>query len=192
MEEFEIADGVVIPPGGYEFDSIGIEVGGAEERALAPELELDVGDFYNGEILSVAAGINWRPNEHLFLGVGYEYNDVELPGGDFTTRLIQVEANYAFDVRWSWVNPIQYDNEADSVGINSRLQWNPRAGRDLYIVLNHGFDASGAFPVCVLRSRSCQSSTLRRSAFESWNVANLDVRDRVWDRDRRAISKGWR
>ena len=192
LEEFEIADGVVIPPGGYEFDSIGIEVGGAEERALAPELELDVGDFYNGEILSVAAGINWRPNEHLFLGVGYEYNDVELPGGDFTTRLIQVEANYAFDVRWSWVNPIQYDNEADSVGINSRLQWNPRAGRDLYIVLNYGFDASGAFPVCVLRSRSCQSSTLRRSAFESWNIANLDVRDRVWDRDRRAISKGWR
>ena len=98
LEEFEIADDVVIPPGDYEFDSIGIEVGGAEERALAPELEFDVGDFYNGEILSVAAGINWRPNEHLFLGVGYEYNDVELPGGDFTTRLIQVEANYAFDV----------------------------------------------------------------------------------------------
>ena len=154
LEPFEIEDDVVIPRGDYEFDSIRIEVGGADERAIAPELELDVGDFYNGEILSAGAGVNWRPNEHLFLGFGYEYNDVDLPAGEFVTKLIQVEANYAFDVRWSWVNLIQYDNESDSVGINSRLRWNPRAGRDLYIILNHGFDAEGAFS----RLRSSESS----------------------------------
>ena len=154
LEPFEIEDDVVIPRGDYEFDSIGIEVGGADERTIAPELRLDVGDFYNGEILSASAEVNWRPNEHLFLGFGYEYNDVDLPAGEFVTKLIQVEANYAFDVRWSWVNQIQYDNESDSVGINSRLRWNPRAGRDLYIVLNHGFDAEGAFS----RLRSTESS----------------------------------
>ena len=154
LEAFEIADGVVIPRGDYQFDSIGIELGGAQERSLAPEFDLDVGDFYNGEILSAAASLNWRPNEHLFLGLGYEYNDVYLPEGEFVTRLIQVEANYAFDVRWSWVNLIQYDNESYSVGINSRLRWNPRAGRDLYIVANHGFDANGAFS----RLRSTDSS----------------------------------
>ena len=154
LEAFEIADGVVIPRGDYQFDSIGIELGGAQERSLAPEFDLDVGDFYNGEILSAAASLDWRPNEHLFLGLGYEYNDVYLPEGEFVTRLIQVEANYAFDVRWSWVNLIQYDNESYSVGINSRLRWNPRAGRDLYIVANHGFDANGAFS----RLRSTDSS----------------------------------
>ena len=53
--------------------------------------------------------------------------------------------NLAFNVRWSWVNLIQYDNESGSVGINSRLRWNPRAGQDLYFVLNHDFDAIGAF-----------------------------------------------
>ena len=95
--------------------------------------------------LSAAAGLEWRPNEHLFLGLGYEYNDIELSHGHFVARLIQVEANYAFDVRWSWVNLIQYDNESESAGINSRLRWNPRAGRDLYVVLNHGFDAERAF-----------------------------------------------
>ncbi len=145
LEPFEIADGVVIPPGDYEFDSVGVELGGAEARALAPELELVVGDFYGGEKLSATAGLEWRPNEHLFLGFGYEYNDVELSHGEFVARLIQVEANYAFDVRWSWVNLIQYDNESHSAGVNSRLRWNPRAGRDLYVVLNHGFDAERAF-----------------------------------------------
>ena len=27
----------------------------------------------------------------------------------------------------------------------SRLRWNPRAGQDLFIVLNQGFDATGTF-----------------------------------------------
>ena len=65
--------------------------------------------------------------------------------GDFVTRLIQIDANYVFNARWSWVNLIQYDNESGSVGENSQLRWNPREGQDLYIVLNHGFDAVGFF-----------------------------------------------
>ena len=56
-----------------------------------------------------------------------------------------------------------YDNESDSVGINSRLQWNPRAGRDLYIVLNHGFDAIGAFSG--LRSAESQLSVKYTQTF---------------------------
>ena len=144
-EAFEIADGVVIPTGDYEFDRMRAEVGGAEERAFAPNLELEKGEFFGGEILSAQAGIEWRPNRHLFFGVEYQYNDIELPGGDLITQLIQVDLNLAFNVRWSWVNLIQYDNESGSVGINSRLRWNPRAGQDLYFVLNHDFDAIGAF-----------------------------------------------
>ena len=145
FEDFEIADGVMIPIGDYEFDHFLIEAGGAEERAFAPDMELDVGDFFGGEILSAEVGFEWRPNRRLFLGVSYEYNDIELPGGDFITRLIQTELNIAFNVRWSWVNLIQYDNDSKSAGINSRLRWNPRAGQDLFVVLNHDFDATGAF-----------------------------------------------
>jgi len=145
FEDFEIVDGIVIPAGDYEFGGFGIELEGASERVLAPSLEMDVGDFFGGDITSIEVGIDWRPNNRLFLGLGYEYNDVELPAGDFVTRLIQFRANYAFNVRWSWVNLIQYDNESSEVGINSRLRWNPRAGQDFYLVINHGFDALRAF-----------------------------------------------
>ena len=145
LEDFEISDGVVIPAGDYEYDGISFELSTANERALAGDLEVDAGDFFGGKIISIETEFAWRPNRSLFLGLGYEYNDVELPGGDFVTRLIQIDANYAFNARWSWVNLIQYDNETGSVGVNSRLRWNPREGQDLYIVLNHGFDAVGFF-----------------------------------------------
>ncbi len=145
FEPFEIVDGVVIPAGDYDFGALGIELEGASERALAPSLELSSGDFFDGDITSIQAGIEWRPNNRLFLGLEYEYNDIELPAGDFITRLVQIRANYAFNVNWSWVNLIQYDNESSEAGINSRLRWNPRAGQDFYLVVNHGFDAERTF-----------------------------------------------
>ena len=144
VEDFEIVDGVIIPVGDYGY-GLGIEISGAEQRAFAPSIEVSSGDFFNGDITSIEAGIEWRPNNRLFASLEYEYNDVELPTGDFVTRLIQVRANYAFNVRWSWVNLIQYDNESSEVGINSRLRWNPRSGQDFYLVINHGFDAERAF-----------------------------------------------
>jgi hypothetical protein len=145
FEPDEIWDGVVIPAGDYEFGQLGFEVSGASERTFAPSIEVSAGDFFEGDIVSVEAEVEWRPNRHLYMGFAYEYTDVELPWGDFTARLIQIDANIAFNVRWSWVNLIQYDNDSGSVGINSRLRWNPRAGQDLYLVINHGFDAERTF-----------------------------------------------
>ena len=145
LEDFEIAEGIVIAPGDYEFTRYGIEVAAARERTFAPRFEITTGGFFSGDRLELVGGFDWRPTNRVFLGIGYEYNDVELPEGDFTTRLIQVNANYAINSRWSWVNLLQYDNVSGSAGLNSRLRWNPRAGQDLYVVLNHGFGAAGAF-----------------------------------------------
>ena len=145
FEPFEISDGVVIPPGDYQYHSYELEYEGAPERAFAPTFVIGDGEFFNGTRLLFEGALDWRPSSRWFLGVGYEYNDIELPGGDFTTRLIQLRANLAFNVRWSWMNLIQYDNVSDTAGINSRLRWNPRAGEDLYIVLNHESDSLAAF-----------------------------------------------
>jgi hypothetical protein len=144
-EDFEISDGIIIPVGDYTFDRYEIELDGASARAFAPSLEAEVGDFYDGTMLAATLGIEWRPGRHFFLGLEYEYNDVELPAGMFTARLIQLRTNFAFNAQWSWVSLVQYDNESSTVGVNSRLRWNPRAGDDLYIVINHDFDADGAF-----------------------------------------------
>ena len=145
LEAFEIFDGVIIPPGDYQFDLYSFEVSGANDRAIAPSFEYGKGNFFGGDRTEIGVGLNWRPNSRYFMGVEYEYNDIELAEGDFTAQIVAISADVAFDVRWSWLNLIQYDNESESVGVNSRLRWTPQAGQDLFIVLNHGFEASGAF-----------------------------------------------
>ena len=145
LEAFDIFDGVIIPPGDYQFDQYSFEVSGANDRALAPSFEYGKGEFFGGDRTEIGVGLNWRPNSRLFMAAEYEYNDIELAGGDFAAQIVAVRADVALNVRWSWLNLVQYDNESESVGVNSRLRWTPRAGQDLFIVLNHGFEASGAF-----------------------------------------------
>ena len=156
LEEFDIFDDVIIPPGDYEFDQYSFEISGANDRVLAPSFEFGKGEFFGGDRMEVGVGLQWRPNSRFYMNVEYEHNDIELAGGNFTAQLIAVRTEVAFDVRWSWLNLIQYDNESESVGINSRLRWTPRAGQDLFVVLNHGFEAIGSFSA--LRSLESQLS----------------------------------
>jgi hypothetical protein len=145
LEPFEISEGIMVPVGKYEYKSYELEFEGAQQRTLAPTFLLGTGDFFNGTRSVIEGALDWRPSSRWFLGVGYQYNDVSMPVGDFSTRVIQARTNLAFDARWSWMNVIQYDNVSNTAGINSRLRWNPEAGEDLYIVWNHESDALAAF-----------------------------------------------
>ena len=64
-------------------------------------------------------------------------SDITLPEGDFTLRLARLGLDVIFSNTLSWTNLIQYDNDSEIVGINSRLHWIPQAGREAFIVLNH-------------------------------------------------------
>ncbi len=136
-EPFEISDGVVLMPGEYSFDEakVAFETGG--HRALSGTIRLAQGDFYNGERVNIEGELTWRPSRYFSLSGQYEYFGVDLPQGDFVTRLVQVRTDVAFSSRLSWSNLVQYDNVSEALGINSRLQWIPQMGRETYLVFNH-------------------------------------------------------
>jgi hypothetical protein len=90
----------------------------------------------------------WRPSKHLKVIFGGEYNDIDLPQGDFITRLATLNLDVAFSTAWSWENFIQYDNVSDTVGLNSILRWIPRAGQETVLAFNtqqEDFDRDGRF-----------------------------------------------
>ncbi|MEQ1579966.1 MAG: DUF5916 domain-containing protein [Steroidobacteraceae bacterium] len=136
-EPFEISDGVVLPPGEYSFDEakVAFETGG--HRALSGTIRLAQGDFYSGERVNIEGELTWRPSRYFALAGQYEYFGVDLPQGSFVTRLVQVRTDVAFSSRLSWSNLMQYDNDSEVMGFNSRLQWVPEMGRETYLVFNH-------------------------------------------------------
>ena len=59
--------------------------------------------------------------------------------GDFTQRLIRANLNVNFTPELSWTNLIQYDNDSDTIGLNSRLRWEIESGNELFLVWNQGW-----------------------------------------------------
>jgi len=41
-------------------------------------------------------------------------------------------------------NLIQYDNASDSLGVNSRLQWEYKPGAKFFFVVNQGYEVEGS------------------------------------------------
>ena len=143
---FEIFEDVVIPPGDYSFDQMRVGVSTGPHRPVVTSASYAAGDFYDGEIATVSASVEWIPVPRFRASISYDYNDVQLPQGDFVARLARTGIDYIMSSKLSWVNLIQYDNATQTTGINSRLHWVPEAGRELFIVLNHNledFDGDG-------------------------------------------------
>ncbi len=144
---FVLPGGVRVPAGRYDFDRVRLYGQSAGFRPLAFTWDLGTGDFYDGSRDDARVGINWRPNRHWALGTNYQANRLELQGRDFTTRVWSLNANYAFNVRWAWLNVAQYDNVSKRIGLNSRLRWWPAQGQVAYLVVNYDWreDARGEF-----------------------------------------------
>lgn len=144
---FLLPGSVAVPAGRYDFDRMRLYGQTAGFRNLSFTWDFETGDFYDGERHDVRVGFNWRPNRHWSLGSQLQANEIELPRGRFTTRVYSLNANYAFNVRWAWLNVAQYDNVSRRLGVNSRLRWWPTPGQIAYLVVNYDWreDAAGNF-----------------------------------------------
>ena len=130
-------DPVQILPGYYEFDEAGFDLGSGPQRNLSASVVYRQGDFYDGERTNVAGEVNWKPSPRFNMRFRYDWNDIAVSDGAFTSRLFQVVTEVALRLNLTWINLVQYDNNSEILGVNSRLHWIPKAGREGFIVLNH-------------------------------------------------------
>ncbi|MDH7943336.1 DUF5916 domain-containing protein [Pseudohongiella sp. SYSU M77423] len=128
---------VSIAPGDYSFTEQEIEVSTGGQRQLAGSVGYLTGDFYNGERDNIRASLSWNQSSNFVLSTSFDWNNISLPQGDFITRLTSVSTQVAFSSTLYWINLVQYDNLSEEIGINTRLQWIPRAGQEGFIVLNY-------------------------------------------------------
>ncbi len=129
---------VVIPAGDYSFVDYRVGIDSGDQRRISMRGSISGGEFYDGDRVQTNVEVTWRPSSRLRFNVSYQVNNIDLPAGDFIVRLSSLQAQVVFSNTLSWVNLVQYDNVSETIGLNSRLHWIPRAGREGFIVFNHG------------------------------------------------------
>jgi len=133
---FEIATGIFVPPGDYEFLDTWGEAETSGKRKAGGRFRVGGGDFYGGTRQYVQMTPSWRPSAYLSFETGYEFNDVVLPQGAFTTHAVNARMNVNLSNRWLTTTLVQYDSASQRQVLYVRLNYIYRPGDDLFIVFN--------------------------------------------------------
>ncbi|MCD6192743.1 MAG: carbohydrate binding family 9 domain-containing protein [Candidatus Aminicenantes bacterium] len=134
--DFEVAEGVVIPAGAYNFTNYRFEFNSASFRQVKFDLSYRFGEFYSGHYkdLTLGLGLKYKGNVVVQLDLNLVRGD--LPQGKFNENVYQLKADIYLSPDLGLLNYIQYDDVSNRLGANIRLKWRISPGNVIYLVYN--------------------------------------------------------
>ena len=131
---------MLIPEGEYwwQYQRVGFQ--SARKRPLIVGFDYLFGEFYDGDKDSYIIRTFFKPIRYVGLELNYTLDQVRLPAGNFDSRLASARLQLTITPDLAWYNLLQYDNESESIGYNSRIRWEFRPGAQLFLVLNQAID----------------------------------------------------
>ncbi|MDE0072422.1 MAG: DUF5916 domain-containing protein [Gammaproteobacteria bacterium] len=136
---YEIVDGVDILPGDYTNWEYSIRGNTAGRRRVSLYGSVTTGGFWDGDRTRYGGRVSFRPNPGINISTNIEYNDAQLPTGDFTTSLYELETEWNPSPWMSLTNQLQYDSRSEIIGLFARLRWIIEPGNDVYLVYTHNW-----------------------------------------------------
>ncbi len=134
--DFNIFQDISIEQKGYEWWRHEIELKTKGARNIWGEATYGFGQFYHGTREDIIMKANWKVAVPFFLGGSFIQNHVELPDGNFTANIYQLNANILVSPDITLYNFVQYDNASKNAGWQSRFQWILKPGNEIIIAWN--------------------------------------------------------
>ncbi len=135
VDPFTIASGVTIPVGGYSFQGARLSYSLGAQRRVSGSFSVQHGTFFSGERTTFGYNrgrIELTPQFSFEPGVSINW--IDLPEGQFTTKLVTSRATYTFAPRMSFSGLLQYNSSGDSLSSNLRFRWEYEPGSELFVV----------------------------------------------------------
>ena len=126
---------------GYNYSSFNIAYMSNRANVLTLMGESSLGRFFNGDIFSLDATLFLRLQPRAQISLALNYNKIALPDPYPSANLwlISPKVEITFSKSLFWSTLVQYSNQKDNLGINSRLQWRFAPLSDLFIVYNDNY-----------------------------------------------------
>lgn len=137
---FEIADNVTIPTGGYHWNRYRAEVQFASKRRFSGQATWWFGDFYTGTLHELIGTAAFRPSPLIAVELNSTRNIGRLPEGNFTQQVVGTRVRYNVSSNLQFNTYLQYDDQSESFGTNSRMRWTISPSSELFVVYNHNMD----------------------------------------------------
>ncbi len=139
-DDFEVARGVILPAGSYDFANYRFEISTASHRPAAFDLSYRFGDFYSGRYDDVNIGLTLKCKGYMSLALNTNLVRGRLPQGSFSENVYQVKADIFLSPDFGLMNYIQFDDISNQLGWSARLRWQVSAGNVIFIVYNKNWE----------------------------------------------------
>lgn len=137
VEPFEIAAGLVVPPGSYHWRQFRLEFETAAKRRLSGQATWWFGGFYTGTLQQLQLEAAWTPSPLVTFLLTGEHDIGRLEQGDFDLTLVGTRVRLNVSPNLQFNSFLQYDKEARSFGTNTRLRFTFHPRGDLFVIYNH-------------------------------------------------------
>jgi len=138
--------GAVPLPGnqGYTFNQLSLSYRSNPANLFSFDVQSTVGQFFNGQLYSAGGQMSMRFQPWVVLSLALNYDGIRLPEphADADLWLVTPRIDVTFTKSLFWSTLVQYSNQRDNLGINSRLQWRFAPLSDLYLVYNDNYMTS--------------------------------------------------
>jgi len=151
---FQIAPGVTLPIGGYDYDTVRMTYQLGQQRAVSGQVSVATGTFYDGnkkEANFTSGRVALSPR--VSIEPGLTMNWVDLPYGSFTNRLVTARGIFTPTPRMLISSLTQYNASDNTLSSSMRLRWEYVPGSELFFVYSDGRNTPDA-PVPGLVNRS--------------------------------------
>jgi hypothetical protein len=155
IRPFNVATGINIPPGIYNFHNVQLAYAGGQQRKISGAVGYEAGTFYSGNRQAInVVGARMQITPQISLEPGLSLNFVDLPQGDFTATVVRSRATYTVTPRMFVSGIVQYNSTNASAGSNLRLRWEYAPGSELFVVYTDDYDTDARTGLTPLRNRA--------------------------------------
>ncbi len=125
----------------YTYSSFVAEYVSDRRQDFYFDIETQLGQFYNGSIISFEGALNYRLGLIGIASINYSYNKVDLPSpySSGTIWLLGPRFDITFTKSVFLTTFFQYNNQIDNVNINARLQYRFAPVSDFFIVYTENY-----------------------------------------------------
>ncbi len=126
---------------GYNYTSYEVSYESDRRKKISYRINPQYGSFFNGTKFSLDTRVSMRFQPKVLLSLNLDYNNISLPAPYPSANiwLISPKLDLTFSKSIFWSTLIQYSNQRDNLGFNSRLQWRFAPLSDLFLVYNDNY-----------------------------------------------------
>jgi hypothetical protein len=136
FQPFEIFPGVIVPTGIYDHAEARLTAHTDRGAPVSAAIGSTIGGFFGGDRVQLGPSVSVRAGETFNAQLRWDWNDINLPGGDFITNLASLRVSYSFSPRLFFQALLQYNDRADLWSSNVRFGLLSDANTGLFIVYN--------------------------------------------------------